>query len=295
MTDPNIVILAGGISSRMKKSLEGKSISDPDLIREASEKSKSMLSIGDRSRPFLDYLLYNVQESGLVNVVIVIGERDPSIRDYYDGKGNKDNFPSLKISYAVQKIPAGRTKPLGTADALLEALKSKPEWSGKSFIVCNSDNLYSVKAMRLLLECKHPNAMIDYDRAALKFDQTRIEAFSVIRKDENKLLLDIVEKPNADEIERAKEKNGRIGVSMNIFKLSYDMILPFLESVPMHPARLEKELPSAVKMMVEKYPGSVIAIPLAEHVIDLTSQSDIPFVQEYLKKEFPNFLRSKNG
>lgn len=67
------------------------------------------------------------------------------------------------------------------------------------------------------------------------------------------------------------------------------MIFPFLENVPMHPVRQEKELPLAVKLMIEKYPRSMYTIPLAEHVIDLTSQSDIFNVREYLKKEFPNF------
>jgi glucose-1-phosphate adenylyltransferase len=77
---------------------------------------------------------------------------------------------------------------------------------------------------------------------------------------------------------------------MNIFRFSYDRILPYLESVPLHPVRHEKELPAAVKMMIAEYPRSVFALPLAEHVIDLTSQSDIPTVKEYLAKEFPEFL-----
>jgi hypothetical protein len=70
---------------------------------------------------------------------------------------------------------------------------------------------------------------------------------------------------------------------MNIFRFSYDRIIPFLEQVPLHPVRAEKELPVAVMMLVERHPGSVMTIQLSEHVPDLTYLSDIGQVQEYLK------------
>jgi glucose-1-phosphate adenylyltransferase len=294
VNEPNIVILAGGISSRMKKAAADTKGIDPNLLREAREKSKSMLSVGDLSRPFLDYILYNVEKTGFRNLVVVVSERDSSIRDYYERDNRKEQFPLLHLTYAIQNIPAGRTKPLGTADALLQGLRSIPGWSGGTFIVCNSDNIYSIRALSLLLEDNHPNALIDYDRSFLRFEQSRIEQFSVIRKDTERFLLDIIEKPSPAEIETAKEADGRIGVSMNIFKLSYDMILPFLESIPLHPVRQEKELPIAVKNMAQKHPGSTYTIPLSEHVIDLTHQSDIPFVQDYLRKEFPQFFRNRH-
>ncbi|MBI5021567.1 MAG: NTP transferase domain-containing protein [Ignavibacteriales bacterium] len=289
MKEPNIVILAGGVSSRMKKPIKPVENIDSSILKDIHTTSKSMLGVGGNARPFLDYLLYNIETANYTNVVIVVGERDPGIYDYYENNKGKNQFKRLGISYAVQKIPEGRVKPLGTADALMIALKSKPEWSGQSFTVCNSDNLYSVRALKAMMDDYHENGMIDYDRSVLRFDRARIEAFSVIRKDADGFLMDIVEKPSPQDIEQAKDEKGRIGVSMNIFRFSYDMIFPFLEDVPMHSIRKEKELPLAVKMMIEKYPGSMYTIPLAEHVIDLTSQSDIFDVKEYLKKEYPNF------
>jgi glucose-1-phosphate adenylyltransferase len=262
---------------------------DATLQKEVESKSKAMLGIGDHARPFLDYVLYNIQEAGYRNVVIVIGERDPSIQEYYENDGGKSQFPFLSISYAVQPIPEGRTKPLGTADALLRALQSKTEWKGQQCTVCNSDNLYSVNALQLLLHDSQPNSMIDYDRAALQFEQSRIEAFSVIKKNGEGFLMDIIEKPTPVQIASAKDSNGRVGVSMNLFRFSYDVILPFLESVPLHPVRQEKELPEAVRMMVATNSKAMWTIPISEHVIDLTSQSDIPAVREYLQKDFPKF------
>ena len=285
---PNIVILAGGISSRMKNPTSASSALNRSLSKDAEHKSKAMIGVGENSRPFLDYLLYNIERAGYRHVVIVVGERDDSIRLYYEREARK-NFSSLDISYAVQKIPSGFLKPLGTADAVLVALNSMPSWKGEKFTVCNSDNLYSVQALQLLLEDSHDNAMIDYDRTALKFDSERITKFAVIKKDADGYLKDIVEKPSAEEMKQAADSNGRVGVSMNIFRFTHDNIYPFLESVPLHPVRQEKELPNAVKLMVHQHPRSMYAIPLSEHVPDLTTQSDILEVKEYLEKAFPRF------
>jgi glucose-1-phosphate adenylyltransferase len=284
----NLVILAGGISSRMKKTESLVNELDAKLLRDAGSKSKAMIRIGKNERPFLDYLLFNAYESGYRNIVVVIGEKDDSIKIYYEKKENKEIFSGLKISYAVQPIPEGRVKPLGTADALYHALKLKSDWSGSSFTVCNSDNLYSQNALKLMLESKYKNTMIDYDRDGLNFEKERIEKFSVIQKDNEGFLVDIIEKPTIDEIESARDKNGTIGVSMNIFKLNYDMIFPFLEIVPLNPIRKEKELPAAIKMMIDKFPKSLYAYSVSEEVPDLTSKEDISKVKIFLEKNFPN-------
>ena len=287
--DPHLVILAGGISSRMKKAVSASAPLDPVLRHDAMEKSKSMIGVGEGHRPFLDYLLYNAREAGFRDVVIVVGEQDRSIREYYGMADQGNAFFGLTISYAVQTIPSGRQKPLGTADALLRALDFSPQWRGRDFTVCNSDNLYTIRALRLMLESTDPGAMIDYDRSALEFDAERIEQFSVTRKSPDGFLVDILEKPTPREIESARDSTGRIGVSMNIFRLSFDMVYPFLQRVPLHPVRQEKELPVAVQSMVKEDPRCMRAIPLAEHVPDLTNQSDIPAVQEYLHRLYPNF------
>ncbi len=283
--DRNIVILAGGASSRMKNSVEP----DSHLAIETRHKSKAMLGVGEGSRPFLDYLLFNVQQSGYENVVIVVAQKDNSIRDYYESRGGASQFSHLTIAYVVQEVPARRTNPLGTADALMQALHATPSWKGKRFTVCNSDNLYSQTALRLLLENEYDNAMIDYDRSTLQFSEERIGQFAVIKKDNDGFLHDIIEKPTFEELKQVSDTHGRVGVSMNIWRLSYDLILPYLQAVPLHPVRQEKELPVAVQKMIAEHPQSVCAITLAEHVIDLTSASDIPAVQEYLRKEFPSF------
>ncbi len=288
--DKNIIILAGGASSRMKRSGSARAV-DKRLADEIKSKPKSMLAVGGSGRPFLDYLLFNIDKAGYSQAVIVVGENDDSIRPYYESAAGRENIHNLTIAFALQKIPDGRDKPLGTADALMQALYVLPQWKGQRCTVCNGDNLYSVTALKSLLADEHEGAMIDYDRAALQFSEERIAQFAVTMKDESGFLSDIIEKPSLHELGLAKNAHGRIGVSMNIWRFTYERILPFLESLPIHPVRQEKELPVAVKAMIAAHPRSVFAIPLAEHVIDLTTQADIPIVQEYLRKEFPSMQR----
>lgn len=285
MSDGKLVILAGGISSRMKKPEKLENI-DPQLIKDADLKAKSMIGVGANYRPFLDYLLFNAKESGYKDIVIVIGENDNSIREYYGYKDINNDFWGINISYAVQKIPEGREKPLGTADALYQALLLKNEWRNSRFSVCNSDNLYSQKALSLVLNAEYQNAMIDYDRNALEFEESRIEKFAITIKDNEGYLLNIIEKPTKEEIKKIEKKTGFVGVSMNLFSFHYKMIFPYLEKVPIHPERKEKELPIAVVLMINDYPKSVFTYRFAEHVPDLTYKNDIVPVKNYLAENF---------
>lgn len=279
-----LIILAGGISSRMKNSAGPDSEINSRLLEDALKKSKGMIRLGEGERPFLDYLLFNAREAGYTDIVIVIGVNDDSIKEYYQTKP----FNGLKISYAVQNIPDGFTKPLGTADALYCALKSKPDWRDSQFTMCNSDNLYSQYALSLMLRSDYKNAMIDYDRSGLEVEEERIAKFAVTKKDEEGFLTDIIEKPSVAEVESVKGSDGFIGVSMNLFRFNYEMIFPFLDKVPLHPVRNEKELPAAIKMMILNHPKSLFCNRLKEHVPDLTSKSDIIAVKNYLEKQYPN-------
>jgi glucose-1-phosphate adenylyltransferase len=268
----------------MKQPLRASTTLDPGLIRQADDRPKMMIGVGSGGRPFLDYLLYNARGAGILDVVIVIGAGDHIVRHYY-GLGDRYNsFHGLRISYAIQTIPPNRSKPLGTADALHQALLSRPDWRGGDFIVCNSDNLYSQGAMGSLVDFQGSGAWIDYDANGLDFDQRRIAQFGLTRKDPEGYLLEIVEKPAIDELEILRDRDGTLRVSMNIFRLNYDMVITFLKDCPEHPMRQEKELTTAINNMVRAFPRALKAIPRKEHVPDLTHKEDIARVQAYLKK-----------
>jgi NDP-sugar pyrophosphorylase family protein len=283
--DTRVVILAGGVSSRMK-SPSTKGHLDAKLAKQAEEGTKGMISVGEGGRPFLDYVLYNMKRAGIDDVVIVVGEKDDVLRQYYGLKDRDNEFHDLRITYAVQRIPEGRRKPIGTSDALMQALLVRSDWKGGDFIVCNSDNLYSVRVFTMLLDCEAPNALPDYDRSGLEFAETRIAHFGITKKDEDGYLLEIVEKPPLEELEHLRGADGTLRVSMNIFRLNYEMIFNPLRDCPESPVRHEKELVTAVTAMVKLHPRSLKTLPLKEHVPDLTYKDDIAVTSEYLRKYY---------
>jgi glucose-1-phosphate adenylyltransferase len=276
----------------MKKqdSLENLQALTEEEIDQANKRSKGLIGVGPNGRPLLDYLLYNAKAAGYGNVVLVIGEQGQLFKEFYGSKDRNNDFHGLTISFAVQHIPKGREKPFGTADALLQAVEQYPELKSGSYTVCNSDNLYSVRALSALRETGAPNAFIAYDRDALAFAEARISRFAIAALDPSGQLLDIVEKPTPDQVQRFRDGEGKVRVSMNAFKFNGQMFHPFLEACPVHQERNEKELPTALLNMVGKYPGTTLGIPLSEHVPDLTAKEDIAEVKAYLKQHYPALI-----
>ena len=275
-----LVILAAGLSSRMKKSISSKGISS-EAIEQANQISKGLIALGKSKRPLLDYLINNARISGYKSIYLIIGEDSKLFKTTYS---NNPNFSDLSISFATQYIPDGRVKPLGTADALVQAMNQYPQLKKISFSVCNSDNLYSVNALSKLRENPEINSFIAYDSKHLKFPEDRLSSFAVTILDNENKLLDIIEKPKKEEIDSFQDKRGVIRVSMNIFSFKGDQLFKYVKSCPIHEERNEKELPIAVLNMIKDFPGSMQGIPMAEHVPDLTSKDDIVEIEKYLRE-----------
>jgi len=273
-----LIILAAGLSSRMKKSISSKGISS-EAIEQANQISKGLIALGESKRPLLDYLINNARISGYKSIYLIIGEDSKLFKTTYS---NNPNFSDLSISFATQYIPKGRIKPLGTADALVQVMDQYPELKKTSFSVCNSDNLYSVNALSKLRENPEINSFIAYDSKHLKFPEDRLSSFAVTILDNENKLLDIIEKPKKEEIDSFQDKRGVIRVSMNIFSFKGDQLYKYVKLCPIHKERNEKELPIAVLNMIKDFPGSMLGIPMAEHVPDLTSKDDIVEIEKYL-------------
>lgn len=282
----SLIILAGGASSRMKKQASLENLSEEE-IQQANERSKGLIGVGPNGRPLLDYLLLNAKKARYKNIYIIIGEQGKLFKEFYGSKNKNNDFYGLNISFAVQYIPKDRIKPFGTADALLQAVEQYPELNTQFYSVCNSDNLYSTKALLALRETNSPNAFISYDRDALEFSAERISRFAIAKLDKNNQLWDILEKPSADSVEKYKDLEGKLRVSMNAFKFDGALVYPYLKNCPIHPERDEKELPTALLNTIKDHPNSTLGIPFSEHVPDLTAKEDIHDVKEYLKKYYP--------
>ncbi|WP_438425101.1 sugar phosphate nucleotidyltransferase [Aquimarina macrocephali] len=281
----NLIILAGGASSRMKKQSLHQGLSDEE-IEQANKRSKGLIGIDPNGRPLMDYLLYNAKRAGYKKVYIIISEQGELFKEFY-GNSDKDNdFHGLSISFAIQYIPKGRVKPFGTADALFQAVEQYPELNRSYYTVCNSDNLYSSDALYALRITSSKNAFISYNRDAMEFPSERISRFALAKLDEVNHLLDIIEKPSQEEVNSYKDKEGKLRVSMNAFKFDGSTIYPYLKNCPVHPERNEKELPTVLLNMLKEHPNAAIGIPFSEHVPDLTAKEDIVVVKEYLSKHY---------
>jgi len=283
----NLIILAGGASSRMKKNTPAQNLSRK-TIQQANTRSKGLIEIGNDNTPFLHYLLNNAKKAGYLNIYIVIGEKDMLFQEVYGKKESGNDFKGLIISFVRQYIPKERIKPFGTADAVFQALEQYPTLQSNSFTVCNCDNLYSKNILIALQKTEAPNALAGYDRDGLQFSSERIAKFALIKVSKTNDLVDIIEKPSEKEVSNYVDATGKLRVSMNIFKFNGEQFFPFLQNCPINSKRHEKELPTALLNMVKAYPQSTQVIPLSEHVIDLTSKEDIIVVNDYLKVHYPD-------
>jgi len=280
-----LVIMAGGLSSRMKRTASDQDILAADAVQ-ADSKDKGMIGVGSANRPLMDYLLYNARAAGYRRVIIVTGTDNADLKTHYGALETNNSFHGLAISYVIQPIPATRTKPLGTADAIYRAMVQYPELQRGAFTCCNSDNLYSRQALQLLRTTTAPHAWINYDREGLDFPAQKIAGFALTLTDSANYLTDIIEKPPTREVLKYVDSSGALRVSMNIFKLSGDQALAYIRDCPLSPERDEKALPGVVLTIARAHPHTVLGIPLREHVPDLTEKADISRVREYLIRNY---------
>ena len=270
-----IVVLAAGMSSRMKKSVD--SNIDDSKANEANNKSKSLITFGNK--PFIYFLLKNILDAGFETVIMVVG------KDFQDFKNQIDELklPSkIEVKYAIQKIPNDRVKPFVTADAVSQTMQQLPELQKTSFCVCNSDNLYSTSSFKLIRENSFENAVLAYDRDSLDFPKERVSSFSILMMDTEFNLVNFIEKPTPEQVSENLDENGKIRVSMNIFKFNGNQSFDFIKNCPINPLRNEKELPSALVNMISEDGLYMKGIPIAEHVPDLTSKADINTIQKII-------------
>ena len=284
-----LLILAGGMASRMKKALAEATDVDPKLIEQANSVTKGMIQVGKNGKTLIDYQLYNAHLAGIQEVLLLLHPTDQVTQEYCEGLMKQEACWGLKIFFARQFIPEGREKPAGTADAVYQALSQHESWQTGRVIVCNSDNLYSVKALNALWDSPHSEALIAYNRDSLLYPAERISAFALIKTDADGFLLDIIEKPTAEQAAELQKIQGTLGVSMNIFVFEASEFLPYLAKTPYHPVRNEKELPTAVFLYGEGKGKGFFTIPLAENVPDLTSKEDIKVMQQYLEDTYGDF------
>jgi NDP-sugar pyrophosphorylase family protein len=280
MINDSLIILAAGLSSRMKKSVSSKNLSKRS-IEQANSRDKGLIGIDKNGRPLIHYLLINAKIAGFKVIYLVIGQNSDSFKSYFD----ENKYDGLDIEFAVQYLEKNKVKPSGTADALFQAITQFPILKSSNFCVCNSDNLYSAKALRSIRSTSFSNAFISYDKSFLNFSSEKVSSFSILKLNENGYLVNILEKPTAKDFDLFKDSGGKIRVSMNLFKFNGSVFYDYLKNCPFDVLRNEKELPTAVLNLAKDQPSSVYGIPFEEHVPDLTSKDDIIVLNKLLNQK----------
>lgn len=273
--DKKLIIMAGGASSRMKRSLETSELT-PQTKKIASSAHKSLIPLGSKQKPLLFHLIQNAVNAGFKEVYLITSPENEAFRECVGSASKNNLFAGALVHYAIQYLPQGRNKPLGTADAVQQAMEQHPELKNESFTICNGDNLYSVHAFALLLAPRDtPHALISYNRSSLNYSSARMSSFAIIDISEEGLLENIIEKPDPETLKNYEETSDYIGVSMNIFSFKGALLFPYLKNCPIHLERNEKELPEAVRIMMEEPKNKIRCFKVSEHILDLTSAEDL--------------------
>ncbi|WP_103071093.1 hypothetical protein [Aquimarina sediminis] len=83
--------------------------------------------------------------------------------------------------------------------------------NSKTYIVCNSDNLYSEAALRDLRSTDHANAFVSYDRDVLQFSLECIAQFTLVSLDEEGFLKNVLKNHRSRTVSSIKIDLANLG------------------------------------------------------------------------------------
>lgn len=297
MKKPTLVILAAGMASRYGS-------------------MKQVQGFGPHGETIMDYSIYDAIRAGFGKVVFIIRSQfAENFRNIFEPK----LAGKIATEYVFQEMdsftegfaaPAERTKPWGTAHAVLCAMDSVHE----PFAVINADDFYGSNAFQqaagfLNSRCNKDNyAIIGYDLLKTLSDYGTVNR-GVCTLDEAGKLASVTERINI------AKKNGRITcddglepeelpagtkVSMNFwcFDLSYfDYTAKlFTEFLSSHGNELKSEfyIPVVADRFIREG-GTIEVIPTTSSWFGVTYKEDAPFVQSSLQEmtgrgEYPENL-----
>jgi len=223
-----VVILAAGKGTRMESLTE----KVPKVLVEVNGK------------PFLYYVLKNLQKAGYKDFCLVVGYKKEKVTEYLD----QSNF---KVTIVEQK------EQLGTGHAVLQAKEFVGE---EDFLVVSGDNLFSKD------DLKKMNKEDDYYYiAGLEVEEWQKYGILIT---ENNFLKEIKEKP--------KDFVGPL-INLGLYKCKPE-IFPLLEQLKSSP-RGEIELTDALNTLANEKKVKIVE---GEWWVDLGCKEDIARVEHFL-------------
>lgn len=204
---------------------------------------KQIEPFDERGNFIIDYSIYDAKKAGFDRVVFLIKEEN---REIFESTVGKRVSPYIEVAYAYQsldvipegyKMPEGRVKPLGTAQAIYcakDVLKS-------DFAIINSDDFYGYDAFKVAAdylrslpkERKGKYANVGYLAANTMTKNGSVKR-GVLHFDERNVLTSLVESKlewRGEEIFAAPLEGGEMKkipssslVSMNMFVFTLDVL-----------------------------------------------------------------------
>ncbi len=298
---PTLVIMAAGMASRYGS-------------------MKQIQQFGPSGETIMDYSIYDAIKAGFQKVVFIIR------RDFAD-EFKKIFDPKLKgrieADYVYQEmdrfmeghsIPAGRTKPWGTAHAILCARDQVKE----PFAVINADDFYGSDGFKkaydfLLHDCKEDiYALIGYDLAKTLSTYGSVSR-GVCEVDRNNNLVAIYERLKIyrdsgkivyEESDGSKHELSEDAMASMNFWCFHPSLFDFIEkgfknfldqniNVP----KSEYLIPFAADQWIKSREGVIKVIPTSSQWFGVTYKEDAPIVKQSLHDQvaggaYPNNLWS---
>lgn len=156
--NPELLVLAAGLGSRYGG-------------------LKQLEPLGPGGEVLMDYGVFDAARAGVERVVFVL--RREMEREFHQRLGRR-YARRLEVAYAFQElddlppgfaVPAARTKPWGTAHAVLSAERALRA----PFLVANADDFYGAEGFRLLVEFLRPGSGGGTGERALRFAMVGFE------------------------------------------------------------------------------------------------------------------------
>jgi UTP-glucose-1-phosphate uridylyltransferase len=277
-TRPTLLILAAGMGSRYGG-------------------LKQIDAVGPSGETILDFSVYDASRAGFGQIVFVI-RRD--IEDAFRQSIGARFEQRIPVKYVFQEIddlppgftvPAGRTKPWGTTQAVLAAAEVIHE----PFAVINADDFYGQESFQSLSRHLQTESS-GYAMIGFILRNTLSEFGSVARGisavDENGYLASVVEVTGIERDSGEIKAGGGIRlsgdeiVSMNMWGFTprvFDQLRAYFESfleANSLDQRAECYLPNAVNSLVHSGESRVRVLPTSEAWFGVTYREDRPRVVE---------------
>ena len=281
-----LLIMAAGIGSRFGTGI------------------KQLEPVDDANHIIMDYSIHDAIEAGFNHVVFII--REDIEKEFKEAIGNRIaaicSFHDVTVDYAFQDInnipgelPAGRTKPWGTGQAVLAAknvIKTP-------FIVINADDYYGkegFKAVHEYLVNGGKSCMAGFVLKNTLSDNGGVTR-GICKMDENGNLTEVVETKNILKTADGAEADGVVVdvnslVSMNMWGLTPDFLDVlengfkefFKKEVPSNPQKAEYLIPIFIGELLEQGKMFVKVLKTDDTWYGMTYHEDVVAVKDSFKK-----------